>query len=1019
MSKEGFVDKCRIKESIMDKRKLILITGIFLIIITGLRISWIMYHSKSEFPQAEAGVLDLRGVDVLGDKSVPLDGEWLFYDEYFLEPGEEINQESYMTVPGTWSKEDGESQFGYGTYRLIILLNEEQEQVYSMYFKNLSNSSKVFINGQLVAERGKLSETASDFIPDNKPFQIEYENTSSQMEIIVQVSNYIDPRDGGIEEAILLGSNATIIKDQILGYSMQIVMGVVFLLHGIYLMMIYFMYRRKNEVLFLALALFSMTIATIADDNKFLYFMFPSLSYEWWTIITLLAYITASLLLVHCFKSTIAKPKIIVGYTILCLGYIVSIFVMPLQTTLFNMRLFLLIIYIFPAIIIAFAAVKLVLSGKRGTIFLFLLIISIGSSSVWGILKNTEWLNIPKYPYFPLELILAVIFFAAYWFKQFFYVSEENRQFAEKMMQIDKRKDEFLAQTSHELRNPLHGIINMAQAIVDDGNERLNQDTKVNLQLLIMVAKRMSALLNELVDLTKIKEGRVRLELGSVDLASVVSGVLDMLGYMKDGKNIEFVSYISDDFPNVRADANRLAQILFNLLHNALKFTEAGRITVSAEIRKGRAVITVKDEGIGMDAETLRIIFQPYEQGETNMAEGLGLGLSICKELVELHGGTIAVQSALNAGSAFTFTLPLANEKAGVENNQIVSFESPQEIAAREVSVTMNGNRARILVVDDDSVNLKVMKRLLSEQYDIHTASNGKEALTLLNKGDWDLVITDVMMPNMSGYELSQKIRGRYSITELPILLLTARSQPEDVQTGFLAGANDYVTKPVDKIELIARVQALTSLKNSISERIRMESAWLQAQIEPHFLFNTLNTIAALSEIDSSKMIALLQEFGNYLRTSFSGRNLDKLITIQDELELVRSYVYIEQERFGSRLHVEWNIEEALNVQVPPLAIQTLTENAIKHGVLKRPQGGTVRIEAIMNREYVKVSVVDDGVGIEEEHLKQLLDEKPEKIRGIGLLNTDKRLKQLFGQGLTISCPSSGGTSVSFLIPIE
>lgn len=1022
MTKKDFVDKCRNKESIMKKRKLIFITCLFLIIITGLRLSWITYSSKSGFPEASNGVLDLRGVDVLGNKSVPLAGEWAFYNEYFLNPGEEIEDISFMTVPGSWDEREGNkgNQFGHGTYRLIILLDDDDnEQPYSMYLKNLSSASKVFINGELIAEQGRLSDSESEFIPGNKPFQILLDNVNGKIEIIIQISNYIHPRNGGITGSILLGSNSTIIKELVLVYSLQIIMAVVLILHGIYSMFVYFMYKRRNEVLFLGLTFFSMTVATLADDEKLLYFLIPSITYEWMSIITILSYIFASLFMVLSFKNVIANSKLIWGYLILCLSYAISILLVPLELTLFNMRFLLLIIFIFPAIVMSFTFVKLVLSGKQGTIFLFLFIMSIASSSAWGILKNTEWIIIPRYPYFPLEIMLAVFLFAAYWFQQFFRVSEDNRRFALEMERMDKRKDEFLVHTSHELRNPLHGIIMIGQSIVEDGNKHLDQETKTSLQLLIKVAKRLSALLNELVDLSKIKEKRIRLEWKSVNLASIVAGVLDMHRFMKEGKKIEFIHAIPEDFPNVRADENRFTQILFNLLHNALKFTEEGLIIVSAEIRKGHAVITVKDDGIGMDEETLKTIFQSYEQGGVSVAEGLGLGLSICKELVELHGGKISVQSTINKGSSFSFTIPLAEEKEDNRNEKTVRPESTYGIAAEETAAaTLNEGKARLLVVDDDFVNLKVMKKLLSEQYDVYTSSNGKEALTWLNKGNWDLVITDVMMPNMSGYELSHKIREHYSITELPILLLTARSQPEDVQAGFLAGANDYITKPVDKMELIVRVQALTSLKNSIAERIRMESAWLQAQIEPHFLFNTLNTIAALSDVDSSKMTVLLHEFGNYLRASFNGRNLNKLIPIQDELELVRSYVYIEQERFGCRLMVEWEIKKELNVQVPPLAIQTLVENAIKHGVLKRPQGGTVRIKAIEQLDNVKIMIDDDGVGIEEEKLRQLLVDKKEHLRGIGLVNTDKRLKQLFGQGLVISS-SSEGTHVSFLIPKE
>ena len=434
MNKKDFVDNCRNKESIMKKRKLIFITCLFLIIITGLRLSWIMYFSKSGFPEASDGVLDLRGVDVKGDKSIPLVGEWLFYDESFLKPGEEVESNTYMTVPGTWGEGEKGNQFGHGTYKLIILLDEDDDkQPYSMYFKNLSNASRVYINGELMAEQGSLSDTANGFIPENKPFQILLDHVNGRIEIIIQIANYIDPRNGGIEGSILLGSYSTLIRELVLVYSLQIIMAVVLLLHGIYSLIVYFMYKRRIEVLFLALAFFSMTIATIADDEKLLYFMLPFITYKWWSIITILSYIFASLFLVLTCKNVIANSKLIWGYVTLCLSYATSIFLMPLETTLFNMRFFLLAIFIFPAIVISFTSVKLVLSGKQGTIFLFLLMLSIGSSSIWGILKNTEWISIPRYPYFSLDIILAVLFFAVYWFQQFFRVSEDNRRFALEM----------------------------------------------------------------------------------------------------------------------------------------------------------------------------------------------------------------------------------------------------------------------------------------------------------------------------------------------------------------------------------------------------------------------------------------------------------------------------------------------------------------------------------------------------------------------------------------------------------
>src|SRR5699024_641867 len=145
----------------------------------------------------------------------------------------------------------------------------------------------------------------------------------------------------------------------------------------------------------------------------------------------------------------------------------------------------------------------------------------------------------------------------------------------------------------------------------------------------------------------------------------------------------------------------------------------------------------------------------------------------------------------------------------------------------------------------------------------------GAKALQLLEIGEWDLVIADVMMPRMSGYELTEEIRKKFTVAEIPILLLTARSQEVDIYTGFHSGANDYVTKPANALELKARVKALSGLRQAVKEQLKMEAAWLQAQIQPHFLFNTLNTIASLGVKDTKRMFKLLEEFGNYLYKSF------------------------------------------------------------------------------------------------------------------------------------------------------
>src|SRR5690606_38437428 len=252
--------------------------------------------------------------------------------------------------------------------------------------------------------------------------------------------------------------------------------------------------------------------------------------------------------------------------------------------------------------------------------------------------------------------------FAIFWIKRFHRQNKLVVNLVDELEQEDKKKDEFLANTSHELRNPLHGVINIAQTILEDETEPLTYKNRENLELLVSVGRQMAFTLNDLQDFTRLKEKQIRLNRDEVNIYSVTTGVLDMLRFMTDGKDVQFNLNIPPSFPSLDADVNRLIQILFNLIHNAVKYTNEGLITIEAKHDNAMATIYIKDTGIGMNAETISRIFEPYEQEDasiTSIGNGVGLGLNICKQLVELHGGEISVVSTLGEGSVFSFTLPL------------------------------------------------------------------------------------------------------------------------------------------------------------------------------------------------------------------------------------------------------------------------------------------------------------------------------------------------------------------------
>jgi two-component system sensor histidine kinase ChiS len=398
------------------------------------------------------------------------------------------------------------------------------------------------------------------------------------------------------------------------------------------------------------------------------------------------------------------------------------------------------------------------------------------------------------------------------------------------LQQMDKIKDEFLANTSHELRTPLNGIIGIAESLIDGAAGQLSKPARFNLSLIVSSGRRLTQLVNDLLDFSKLKHNTISLQIKPVGMREITDVVLTLSQPLIGKKSLKIVNLISPDIPLVDADENRVQQILHNLICNAIKFSEAGVIEVSAAVVNNYLEITISDNGIGIEADKLERIFEAFEQADGSIAReygGAGLGLAVTKQLVHLHGGEIRVVSAPGKGSQFTFTLPVSQAKlppmplqSSPEISKLLEM-SNEELLEADIPVTIDEPLInsqvltpssvgfQILIVDDEPINLQVLVNHLSLQnYRITQASNGMEALTLIEQGfKPDLVLLDVMMPRMTGYEVCQKIREKFPATELPVVLLTANNQVSDLVEGFGSGANDYLTKPISKNELLARIK--------------------------------------------------------------------------------------------------------------------------------------------------------------------------------------------------------------------
>lgn len=407
------------------------------------------------------------------------------------------------------------------------------------------------------------------------------------------------------------------------------------------------------------------------------------------------------------------------------------------------------------------------------------------------------------------------------------------------LTRLDRLKDDFLANITHELRTPLYGVTGIAESLVAGIAGHLAKDAINNLSLMISSCKRLSSLVNDILDYSQLKHGDITLDMSSVNLYSIVRLIISIANPLIGSKKLEIKTSIEPGSFYVAADENRLQQILFNLVGNAVKFTNAGEILISADVSEEDAddvIISVRDTGIGIAKENQEVIFMSFKQADEAVIKhypGTGMGLAITKKIVELHGGRIWVDSSPGAGSCFYFSLKAAGELQTAAGNEkavtsVIELPvKPETCRYGEEVLPVNGSMenekpsGRIMIVDDEPVNCQILiNHLTLDGYSVIPVGSGREALDMIDgQALPDLIILDIMLPEMSGYDVCRKIRETYSYGELPVIMLTAKTEPGDLVIGFEAGANDYLTKPVSREELLARVGSLILLKKSVRER--------------------------------------------------------------------------------------------------------------------------------------------------------------------------------------------------------
>ncbi len=805
---------------------------------------------------AAGGRLDLSQWNQDDGGLVALDGQWAFYWQQLLSPedfgpAQTLKSADYIDVPGLWNRYPKNTNKwpgdGFATYRLLLDNIPVKNHLIYLKIPEMPTAYRLWVNGDIVSENGIVGKNKQEMKPVFLPKIVSLNTDRPEIELVLQVSNFFH-KDGGIWHSMEIGTEQDLasMRERPVFFDM-LLFGGLFIM-GLYHLGLYALRRQERAPLYFGLFCLTVGIRSLLVGQRIFYGLVPGLDWEIQQKMEyLLLYLSAPaffMFFYHLFPREVSRRFCSV-ITWCCGIFGVIVVAAPAKIYGHTGNLFQILVYAASAYL-AVVMVKIIQQKREGSLlfaggFVVLMLTVINDTLYTHLIIQTR----------PMAHfgVFMFIFFQAFLLSKKFsgafakveVISNELAVKNQELVRLDKLKDEFLANTSHELKTPLHGIIGLAESMVEGAAGSLASLQRKNLSIIASSGRRLFNLINDLLDFAKIRRNELELQLSPVDLRSIAELVIAFTTPMIGDRQLKMINKIPENLPPVAADENRLQQVMFNLVGNAVKFTHNGTIEIRAEKKKDAITVTVQDTGIGIAEKDREKIFSEFEQVYGSMDRsygGTGLGLAISQRLIRLHGSEITVESVPEKGSAFSFPLSISKDEIRekklpevvysrfLEGESAFSlhYEPDHQVTRADALQPERGTGQfgqSILVVDDEPVNLQLVHNQLTPRgFKVFMAHDGFEALEMIADEPPDLVLLDIMMPRMNGFDVCLKIRETHSLYSLPVIMLTAKNRLSDLVQGLESGANDYLPKPFYKEELLARIDILLQAKASV-ERLK------------------------------------------------------------------------------------------------------------------------------------------------------------------------------------------------------
>lgn len=759
-------------------------------------------YQKAALPTAVNGVIDLRQQSF--NKEIALDGKWTFYWQQLLDPEipEGVNG-VLVNFPFKWNGATINGRklpaFGYATYTLTVLLPKVTEPL-RLAMPDVYSSYRLYINGVQAAINGQVSTSAKGFVPYWQYKAIDIPKYTDTLKIVLQIANFVHSK-GGIAKSLTLGKKGMIELDRRRAEAIDLLLTGCLFMGGIFFLGLYLLGNRDKAILLFSLYSIIYCYRIIGIDNYVLHTILPNIS---WYITVRLEYTSLFLgiglfgLYTRYLYPEDVNKVIVNSINGTCFVFAAaSLCLAPVYFTLLINPF--LVVMLFCLIYIPYVYMQAYKKGRPGSIYALSSAFSL--MSIFGISLFHYWAIIPQ-----LQL-LSFCLYISFFFLQSLVLSHRVsfilKRAGEQAQQGLKAKSEFLSTMSHEIRTPLNSVIGMSHLLLKN-NPR--QDQIEQLDVMLFSANNLLAIVNDILDYNKIEAGKISFEHIEMDIAAIVRNITTGLQSAAQDKGISLKLHISKALQSkLLGDPTRLSQVITNLVHNAIKFTQVGYVEVAIDVIAQTAQnitlnIQVKDTGIGISKEKQLLIFERFTQADSSTSRGFGgtgLGLAICKRILELQNSSLQLISETDKGSTFFF-FQTFEKSIGSSLKQKSEINSPQEEDKPLTGIC-------VLLVEDNPMNVLVIQKFLERWgADIDIALNGREALDKLDVTRHKLILMDLHMPVMDGYEASRKMRAN-GVT-IPIIALTANLPSEVEGQVEKAGMNDIVVKPFLPDELYRKI---------------------------------------------------------------------------------------------------------------------------------------------------------------------------------------------------------------------